>query len=175
MPEHLGKSLAMGAEDYFAALVDTGRACLLRWDDRVAWVATERLGAARAILGEAVECTPNIATPSWAQKPERDVAIGKLVSAHLDHRGPVRTRALALEQGALPNGARIVSLAPGVIDTDMQAALRGADPARFPERERFAQLKAQGLLDSPAQAAAKIVAFLHRSDFGHEPVADVRG
>jgi NAD(P)-dependent dehydrogenase (short-subunit alcohol dehydrogenase family) len=93
------------------------------------------------------------------------------VKAGLDHF----SRALALEQGALPNGAKVVSLAPGVIDTDMQAALRGADPARFPERERFAQLKAQGLLDSPAQAAAKIVAFLHRSDFGHEPVADVRG
>jgi len=84
------------------------------------------------------------------------------------------SRAVALEQAALPHGARIVSLAPGVIDTEMQQQLRGADAARFPERERFAQLKAQGLLDTPAQAAAKVIAYLGRTDFGAQPVADVR-
>ena len=93
------------------------------------------------------------------------------VKAGMDHF----SRALALEQAALPRGARIVSLAPGVIDTEMQQQLRGADPARFPERERFAQLKSQGLLDSPETAAAKVLAFLARPDFGSEPVADVRG
>jgi NAD(P)-dependent dehydrogenase (short-subunit alcohol dehydrogenase family) len=85
------------------------------------------------------------------------------------------SRAVALEQAGRPHGARIVSLAPGVIDTEMQQQLRGADAARFPERERFAQLKAQGLLDSPAQAAAKVIAYLERPDFGAQPVADVRG
>jgi benzil reductase ((S)-benzoin forming) len=84
------------------------------------------------------------------------------------------SRAVALEQAGLPNGARIVALAPGVIDTDMQVALRGTDTAAFPDRERFVQLKAQGLLDSPATAAAKVLAFLDREDFGSKPVADVR-
>jgi len=93
------------------------------------------------------------------------------VKAGMDHF----SRALALEQAALPNGARVVSLAPGVIDTEMQQQLRGADPQRFPEQQRFAQLKAQGLLDSPEAAAAKVLAFLAREDFGSEPVADVRG
>ena len=93
------------------------------------------------------------------------------VKAGMDHF----SRAVALEQAQQPNGARIVSLAPGVIDTDMQQQLRGADPDRFPERERFAQLKAQGLLDTPQEAAAKVLAFLDRPDFGDEPVADVRG
>lgn len=78
------------------------------------------------------------------------------------------SRAVALE------GERIVSLAPGVIETDMQAQLRGADPAAFPERERFVQLKTGGLLDSPEAAAAKLVACLDRADFGANPVADVR-
>ncbi len=78
------------------------------------------------------------------------------------------SRAAALE------GARIVSLAPGVIDTDMQAALRASDPARFGERERFVLLKETGALDSPAAAAAKLLAYLDRPDFGSEPVADVR-
>ena len=93
------------------------------------------------------------------------------VKAGMDHF----SRALALEQAALPNGARVVSLAPGVIDTDMQVQLRGADRTRFPQGETFAQLKAQGQLDSPASAAAKVLAYLDRADFGREPVADVRG
>jgi benzil reductase ((S)-benzoin forming) len=90
--------------------------------------------------------------------------------AGLDHLA----RAVALEEASRPNGARVVSLAPGVIDTDMQVQLRGADPARFGDRERFVQLKTGGHLDSPAAAAAKLVAFLDRADYGSNPVADVR-
>jgi NAD(P)-dependent dehydrogenase (short-subunit alcohol dehydrogenase family) len=92
------------------------------------------------------------------------------VKAGLDHF----TRALALDEALKPRGARVVSLAPGVIDTDMQVQLRGADPARFPDRERFVQLRAQGLLDSPEQAAARLLAYLERADYGSQPVADVR-
>lgn len=90
--------------------------------------------------------------------------------AGMDHLA----RALALEEADQPNGARVVSLAPGVIDTNMQVQLRQADPALFPERERFAALKATGQLDSPEQAAAKVLKFLARGDFGSNPVADVR-
>ena len=90
--------------------------------------------------------------------------------AGMDHY----SRALALEEAAWPDGARVVSLAPGVIDTDMQGQLRGADPALFPERELFARFKEGGLLDSPQRAAAKVLAWLDRPDFGAHPVADVR-
>jgi ATP-dependent Lhr-like helicase len=103
VPEPLGESLAPGARDWFDALTATGRACRLRWEYagvvHAAWVATERLGAARALLGEDVEAVPMIATPSWAVRPAREEAISKIVSAHLDHRGPVSTRALAAELG----------------------------------------------------------------------------
>jgi len=92
------------------------------------------------------------------------------VKAGLDHLA----RALALEEAACSNGARVVSLAPGVIDTDMQTQLRASDPALFPERERFVGLKAGGLLDTPEQAASKVLAYLDRADFGQQPVADVR-
>ncbi len=90
--------------------------------------------------------------------------------AGMDHLA----RALALEEAAKPNGARTVSLAPGVIDTDMQVQLRNADPAQFPERERFLGLKETGQLDSPAQAATKVLHVLDRADFGSVPVTDVR-
>ncbi|MGH6622791.1 MAG: SDR family NAD(P)-dependent oxidoreductase, partial [Burkholderiaceae bacterium] len=73
-----------------------------------------------------------------------------------------------------PNPARVVSLAPGVIDTDMQSALRAADAASFPEHHVFVELKASGQLPSPAAAAQRVLAYLARADFGAKPVADVR-
>ena len=85
------------------------------------------------------------------------------------------TRCLALDEAPLPNGARVCSLAPGVIDTDMQVQLRGAAGEAFPDQAKFLQLKAQGQLSSPAQAAEQVLRFLARPDFGREPVADVRG
>ena len=84
------------------------------------------------------------------------------------------SRALALEVAERPHGAKIVSLAPGVIDTDMQVQLRGADPARFSSQGRFAGLKAQGQLDSADTAAAKVLACLESEDFGQKVIADVR-
>ena len=84
------------------------------------------------------------------------------------------SRAVALEEAAGAHPARIVSLAPGVIDTDMQVQLRGADPAGFPDHGRFVHLQSAGLLDSADAAAAKVLAWLDRPDFGVQPVADVR-
>ena len=92
------------------------------------------------------------------------------VKAGLDHF----TRALALDEAQRPNGARVVSLAPGVIDTDMQVWLRSADAAGFPERANFQALKDKGQLTSPTDAAARVLAYLNRADFGSNPVADVR-
>jgi benzil reductase ((S)-benzoin forming) len=84
------------------------------------------------------------------------------------------SRAVALDEAARGRGARIVSLAPGVIDTDMQVQLRTADPAGFPEQGNFVKLKEGGLLSSPQDAAARVLAYLNRPDFGSNPVADVR-
>ncbi|BEP59642.1 SDR family oxidoreductase [Variovorax sp. V213] len=84
------------------------------------------------------------------------------------------SRAVALEEASASNGARIVSLAPGVIDTDMQVQLRGASAEKFPDRARFERLKNDGMLDSPESAAAKVLKYLAREDFGNNPVADVR-
>jgi benzil reductase ((S)-benzoin forming) len=84
------------------------------------------------------------------------------------------TRCVALEQEKLPNGARVCSLAPGVIDTDMQVQLRSADPKRFPDMGNFVGMKDKGILSSPSDAAARVLGFLQRADFGSEPVADVR-
>lgn len=84
------------------------------------------------------------------------------------------SRAIALDEAARPDGARIASLAPGVIDTDMQQQLRSAGSAGFPRRADFVALKQQGRLDSASDAARKVVTFLRRPDFGEEVLADVR-
>jgi NAD(P)-dependent dehydrogenase (short-subunit alcohol dehydrogenase family) len=90
--------------------------------------------------------------------------------AGMDHLA----RALALEEAERPNGARIVSLAPGVIDTEMQAQLRDADPALFSARQRFLDMQAGGQLLAPREAARRVLAYLARTDFGANPVADTR-
>ncbi|PVE06344.1 SDR family NAD(P)-dependent oxidoreductase [Limnohabitans sp. Rim28] len=85
------------------------------------------------------------------------------------------TRCLALDEALHANGAKVCSLAPGVIDTDMQVQLRGAASEAFPDQSKFEQLKANGQLSSPEQAAEQVLRYLARADFGQVPVADVRG
>lgn len=84
------------------------------------------------------------------------------------------TRSVALEEALAPNGAKVCSLAPGVIDTDMQVQLRSADSAAFPDIGNFIGMKDKGMLASPKEAAAKVLGWLDRPDFGANPVADVR-
>jgi benzil reductase ((S)-benzoin forming) len=84
------------------------------------------------------------------------------------------TRCLALDEALKPNGAKVTSLAPGVIDTDMQIQLRGAAAEKFPDQSGFQQLKATGMLTSPAEAAKRILDYMARPDFGSNPVSDVR-
>ncbi len=65
------------------------------------------------------------------------------------------TRVAALE--AEPALA-ICSLAPGVVDTPMQAVVRGADPRAFPDRARFEAMKNDGTLRPAADVARDILA-----------------
>jgi NAD(P)-dependent dehydrogenase (short-subunit alcohol dehydrogenase family) len=69
---------------------------------------------------------------------------------------------------------RICSLAPGVIDTGMQAEIRSTPEQHFPMRERFVQLKAAGELASPQDCARGAVEYLLSPGFGKKPVADLR-
>ena len=85
------------------------------------------------------------------------------------------SRCIALEEAALPNGAKVCSLAPGVIATDMQLQLRSADPAHFPDLPTFQGLHAGGQLSSPQDAARRVLAYLNSPTFGQDAVGDVRG
>jgi NAD(P)-dependent dehydrogenase (short-subunit alcohol dehydrogenase family) len=80
-------------------------------------------------------------------------------------------RAVALDNAS---NLRICSLAPGVIDTDMQAAIRATPLERFLLRERFEGLKRDGQLASPEDCARRLVEYLLSGQFGQMPVADLR-
>lgn len=84
------------------------------------------------------------------------------------------TRCLALDEALKPHGARVCSLAPGVIDTDMQLQLRGAEASAFPDQKNFINLKVSGQLTSAADAATRVLAYLAQPDFGSNPIGDVR-
>ncbi|MBR9981014.1 MAG: SDR family NAD(P)-dependent oxidoreductase [Desulfatitalea sp.] len=66
-------------------------------------------------------------------------------------------RCVALEQQTRPDGVSVCAVAPGVVATDMQAEIRGADNADFPNRDRFVQFQASGQLSSPESVAATLL------------------
>ena len=68
----------------------------------------------------------------------------------------------------------ICSLAPGVIDTDMQVDVRNTPEARFPMRQKFEKLKQEGHLTPPGDAAKQIVGYLLSPAFGQVTTADIR-
>ncbi|WP_447920458.1 SDR family oxidoreductase [Achromobacter aegrifaciens] len=82
------------------------------------------------------------------------------------------SRVVKAEQGA--DGARIVALAPGIVDTDMQVAIRSSDPESFPALAKFQDFHATGKLSSPANVASRILAYLDREDFGTTEIDDIR-
>lgn len=69
---------------------------------------------------------------------------------------------------------RVCSLAPGVIDTDMQGDIRASDPDRFPMHDRFVKMAREGALADPLKTGTRIVAYLLGERFGAAPVSDLR-
>ena len=72
------------------------------------------------------------------------------------------------------HGVRVASMAPGVVDTDMQADIRSTGKADFPQLARFIGLHSDGLLSSAQDTAARILARLEHEDFGTPVLDDIR-
>jgi NAD(P)-dependent dehydrogenase (short-subunit alcohol dehydrogenase family) len=85
----------------------------------------------------------------------------------MDHHA----RCVALD--ATP-GLRIASVAPGVVDTEMQAEIRASTDEHFPDRPRFVAMHRDHTLPTPEAAGGKLVAYLLSDVFGNEPVFDLR-
>ena len=102
-----------------------------------------------------------------ARSPYAGWSVYCATKAALDHY----TRCLTVEA---PKGLKVVSLAPGVIDTDMQAQVRATSLSAFPMRPRFDQLKQDNALATPDAVAEKLLRFLDHPTFGQEPCTDLR-
>ena len=83
----------------------------------------------------------------------------------------LHAKAVALD--ATP-ALRVCSLAPGVVDTDMQAEIRATSADRFPMRERFEAMKRDGALVSADDCARRLVAYLTGDAFGSAAATDLR-
>lgn len=83
-------------------------------------------------------------------------------------------RCLAKEQEVQAHPLKVVSLAPGVVDTLMQTQIRKQPKEIFPGVDRFLTLHADKLLSSPDEAARQLIHWLEKEDFGDQVVADVR-
>ena len=73
------------------------------------------------------------------------------------------TRVVALEEARYGLAAYAVS--PGLVDTEMQAAIRATDPASFPQVDRFRRAATEHRFNSPAWVAEHILALA----FGPQP------
>ena len=84
------------------------------------------------------------------------------------------SRVAALEAEARASGVKVASLAPGVIDTGMQAEVRSAPAERFADVERFRAMKAEGVLRDAAEVAADILRLEAAGGLDGEALQDLR-
>jgi NAD(P)-dependent dehydrogenase (short-subunit alcohol dehydrogenase family) len=78
---------------------------------------------------------------------------------------------VSLEQG---DRVRIASVAPGMINTPMQATIRNADAKVFPVLDKFIQIHEQGALAKPAHVAQQLLTFIEHDSFGQKTIDDIR-
>jgi NAD(P)-dependent dehydrogenase (short-subunit alcohol dehydrogenase family) len=76
------------------------------------------------------------------------------------------TRVVALEEEG--NGLLAFSVYPGLVDTDMQAAIRAASEADFPDGPRFRRAKEENRFNSPAWVAEYLLALAFDPGWEHQ-------
>lgn len=84
------------------------------------------------------------------------------------------TRVLAKEQKELKNGVSVVSIYPGIVDTDMQAKARNTPKENFKSVQRFIDFYEHGDLFTPKQVAKKIYKLDISGELKNGRILDVR-
>jgi NAD(P)-dependent dehydrogenase (short-subunit alcohol dehydrogenase family) len=139
----------------------------------VAHAITVNVAAAFMLSATFVQATPKAerrilhVSSGAGRKPYAGWSIYCSTKAAMDHHA----RCVALD--ATP-GLRIASVAPGVVDTEMQAEIRASTDEHFPDRPRFVAMHRDHTLPTPEAAGGKLVAYLLSDVFGNEPVFDLR-
>lgn len=84
------------------------------------------------------------------------------------------TRALALEQIREKNPVRVLSFAPGIVDTRMQEEIRGASPEDFALLDQFIAFKNEGKLATAEAVAHVLMDYLEEDSFENGALVDYR-
>lgn len=91
--------------------------------------------------------------------------------AGLDHY----TRVVSEEQRNQLYGVKMISIAPGIIDTGMQAKIRTVDEKDFELVDQFIDYKEKGHLSSPEETACKLINLIQSDTFNDlDPILDLR-
>jgi NAD(P)-dependent dehydrogenase (short-subunit alcohol dehydrogenase family) len=78
------------------------------------------------------------------------------------------------EQRARGDKVKVLSVAPGVVATDMQSEIRDTVESSFPKVERFRSMYEEGRLQDPDEVAAKLWRMLERDQQPNGAVVDLR-
>lgn len=68
---------------------------------------------------------------------------------------------IAIEQSEVENGVKVLAIAPGVVDTDMQVEIRKSNKHDFKDIDRFVALKEDGALNDAATVGKSIFEMDH--------------
>ncbi|GKU78890.1 (S)-benzoin forming benzil reductase [Paenibacillus sp. L3-i20] len=85
----------------------------------------------------------------------------------------VFSQCVGLEQNHSNTPVGIVSIWPGMIDTNLQHEARSQDQSTFPSAELFGMAKDTGMLTTPEETAHLIIDFLFKIEFEHGSVVDI--
>lgn len=76
------------------------------------------------------------------------------------------SKSVSLEQSNKEHPVKVVSVYPGMIDTQLQAEIRSANIEVFPYVEQFIQIAQAGKLQTPEYTAGKLIDILFSHQFG---------
>lgn len=84
------------------------------------------------------------------------------------------TRCIGVEQRAKEYPVRVLSISPGVIDTEMQREIRMTPKENFQSLDRFLALKENGDLQSPDDVAVYILKIIANKNIPNGELLDIR-
>lgn len=77
-------------------------------------------------------------------------------------------------QEAERNNVKVFSIAPGIIDTEMQSEIRQVPDEQFSSKDKFVQLKQNNQLTSPEEVAEKMADVIAHPNKYPDVVMDFR-
>lgn len=86
----------------------------------------------------------------------------------------ILSETINLEQIGVQHPIKVLAVAPGIVDTEMQSEIRAANPTDFSRHAEFIEFKNSGLLAQPELIAAKYLYILNNLTQFEETLYSVR-